>query len=417
MLTYSFSIFVRGYVALSGLLVFFVTASLFGAEGRGVIGYGISIFAALAMFLSLNLGRVYLSSLIDENENKDRLLFHCLILNLIASLLTMLAGIGYWMISETAQSVLSRDQIMGFSLMSFFYVWSHNGHIFYSSFLKTKVQDFLVFVTRTLILAFLGILVFFHSADITLFIWEYSLILFTGTLVEMLVIKQVTKSKINREGNFYPYFKVIRSVLWPHMDYILFHIFPLLLMVMSASHLALDDVGRVNFATQMINLIFLFSTTANMRVNAYVAHGGIQDKFIKFWQLLAVTTLASFLTAGALYVATHFLPQIHVFSSFAGTSELFLISLFSVPGFILFQFFNPIWIETHKLKMTVSLQLINFMVCLSLSPYALNLFGAKGFLGVFSLFYLNNIPIHLWLYWRVFHHPSSVYAKPQVLNG
>ncbi|NCN95355.1 MAG: hypothetical protein GW917_01385, partial [Bdellovibrionales bacterium] len=250
---------------------------------------------------------------------------------------------------------------------------------------------------------FLAVLIFFfRSLDISFFIWTYSSILLLGTLLEMYVIKHITQTKVDLGGGIGNYLRVMKDVFWPHLDYILFNVFPLLLMVLSASHLRIEEMGRVNFSIQMINLIFLFSTTAHMRVNAYVANGGIQGKFDKFWKLLAITSMASMVGSALVYGATHFLPQIELFSSFLGVSQLFLISLIALPGFILFQFFNPIWIELKKLKTTVSLQLLNFAVCISLSPFILDQFGPKGFLWIFSLFYFNNIPIHLWLYWRSF---------------
>ena len=231
MWTYSFSIFVRGYIAFSGLCVFFVSASLFGATGRGVIGYGTSLFAALGIFLSFNLGRAFLQAQIEDSKNRDALLFQCLSLNVFASLLTMGAGILYWQFSPSAQKILSSSEILGFSMTSFFCVWSHNGHLFYSSYLKTKVQDFLIFLTRTVVILFLTGLILFHSkTNLTTFIWAYALLLLGGTLLEMAVIQWISKAPIRFTMDLKSYGRLIQKTLWPHLDYIFFHIFPLLLM-------------------------------------------------------------------------------------------------------------------------------------------------------------------------------------------
>lgn len=402
MLTYAFSIFVRGYLALSGFLVFFVTASLYGAEGRGIIGFGNSIFAALAIFMSLNLGRVFLASLLNENLNKKDLLFYCLSLNILVSGGTAVLGTLYWWLAPSARAILSGNQIIAFSLTSFFYIWSHNGHVFFSSHHRTRVQDLIIFITRTAILTLLGLLVYFKSSQISIFIWSYSLILTFGTFTEIFVVKQLTDTKIVFKAHFQNYLEVIKRVVWPHLDYVLFNIFPPILMVISASYLSIEDLGRVNFAIQLTNLLFLFSTTAHIRVNAYVASGGVRSRIHNFWKLLGATFLATLVGAALLTILAHFLPQYRTFSSFEGVSELFVIATLTLPGFILFQFFSPIWIETNQLRKTVRMQGANFVLCMLVSPWILTEYGSKGFMALYALFYLNNIPMHLWLYFTSF---------------
>lgn len=400
MLSYSFSIFVRGFLAFSGFLVFLVTASLFEAEGRGVIGFGTSIFGSIGTFLSFSLGRVYLGEAINSPTKKIDLLSRCLIINFATCVATTTLGILYWLASPAAQSVLSFNQILAFSLTSFFYVWCHNGQHFYSYFVMTKIQDTIIFITRLFLLFFLGILFAIRFENITVFIWGYSILLLVGTLIEILVLKEMTHTKLNFSIKFSDYIDIVNKIFWPHLDYISFNIFPLLLMVLSASYLTIHDMGRVNFASQIINFIFLLSTTANMRVTAYVALGGIRKRMKNFKILFGLTALVSLILSLAVYYLLRHVPKLEMLESFSGVSTLFLISTLSIPGFALFQFLNPIWIEMNKLRTAAKLETGNLIVCLLISPFVLKNYEAIGFMWLFSIFHTNTLVIHLSLYIR-----------------
>ena len=63
-----FTLFVRFFVAFSGLVVFVISSKLYGAEGRGLIGFGTSIVSLFGLLLSFNLGRSFLCFLLLKNK-------------------------------------------------------------------------------------------------------------------------------------------------------------------------------------------------------------------------------------------------------------------------------------------------------------------------------------------------------------
>lgn len=398
MIDYAFSIFVRVFLALSGLLVFIATAMLFGAEGRGLIGYGIALFGSIGLLLSFNLGRVFLSESIKHPEEKNALFLQCLYLNLIATIATIICGLIFWLLSESAREVLTLGQAIAFSILSFWHIWTYNGYLFYSSFLRTKTQDTLIFTTRFVVIFFLALMILLQERNIDAFIWGYTSILSIGSVVEIWVLKKISKSEVFFSWKLKDLTQIIREIFWPHADYIAFNTFSLLLMVMSASYLSIESMGRVNFAVQIINMVFLLSTTANLRVSSYVASGGIQTRMKKFNLLLWFTIFASIFGALAIYPILNFLPRLSMFSSFEGLSKLFVISVFAIPGFTIYQLMTPIWIEKGKLKVTAKWELINLGLCLAAAPFILRSYGAEGFMALFSIFHVNVLIIQLGMY-------------------
>lgn len=89
MKNYFFTLFVRFFVAFSGLIVFIISSKLFGAEGRGVIGFGTSIVSLFGLLLSFNLGRSFLSQAKSNENLKKKLLPNYLAIHY----LLMIAGI------------------------------------------------------------------------------------------------------------------------------------------------------------------------------------------------------------------------------------------------------------------------------------------------------------------------------------
>ena len=184
---YFFSILVRIFLALSGFLVFLISARLFGPDGRGLISYGTSLFAFISLIFSFNFGRSFIDKTKQNIELKNQLLPQYLNLNLVSTLATIFVGITYWYFSEAAQKIIAPEQIILFSLISFFYVWSINGNYFYAAFLKTYYQEFIIATTRFLLIVFL-ILFLLFGHNLNHFIMYYVLILTLGVGVEILTL-------------------------------------------------------------------------------------------------------------------------------------------------------------------------------------------------------------------------------------
>lgn len=398
MRSYLYSIFVRFYLAFSGLVVFIVTAILFGAEGRGTIGYGTSLFAIVGIIFSANLGRTFLALTRQRDELKKDLLRRFLILNLALTLVASTVGLTYWYFSSAAREILSLDQAIFFSMTTIFYVWSINGSAFYASFLAIKRQENIILITRTCLIFFLGFIYFNKTTTLENFIVWYSVLLSLGSLIEIIWLyrnfasKTITHVKEKTE--------ILKESLFHHLDFLSFNLFPLVLTVLLAKYVAKSEVGRFNFALQIINLIFLFSTTANIRLTTYVSDVGFRARMVQykklFWATLAVSAVSVICLSLALMWAT---THTH-FEQFQGAEWYFLICGLAVPGYILYQFFSPIWIELRKQKVAATIHALNFCFFLCLAPYVLSNFKLMGAVGLFSSFHIGLIITQGYLYFR-----------------
>lgn len=400
---YLYSIFVRFFLAFSGFLVFLLTAYLYGAEGRGVIAYGTSLFAIFGIIFSGNLGRAYISRTRQNDELKRRQLGGFLVLNLILCCLAVFAGISYWFFSETSKEMLTLSQVIFFSLTAFFHVWSVNGNSFYAAFVATKNQENIILGTRVFMIIFLGIVYFLFRHNINGFIVGYSIVLLLGVLAEMYWLNR----HYSGEDRFpvveaiKSSFTILKDSFYHHIDHLVFYIFPLVLTVLSASFLTKSEVGKFNFALQMINLIFLFSATANIRLTTYVSDVGFRARISQFkklfWATLGVSCFSVIMiTAGLAVIIKYHLG----FQQFEGVSWLFLICSISVPGYVLYQFFSPIWVELKREKNAAAAHGINFAFAIGLAPLVLRSYGLGGLAVLFSLFYCGLILCQLYLYRR-----------------
>jgi len=396
---YLFSICIRGFIAFSGFLVFIVTARFFGAEGRGTIAFGSSLFASIGILLSFNLGRVFLGNTLKDENRKKEILPTFLFFNFILSLITMIAGIIYWSLSSSAQAMLTFPQIVGFSFLSFFYVWFHNGHPFFSSFSQTKLQDTIIFGARFLLLVFLLSIWLLDVHNITFFIWGYAFILFTASLVELFFLMRMSQISFRKTIRLSEWKSILASSWWPHIDYVIFNIFPLILTVLSAGYLTKTDLGRFNFAIQIVNLIFLLSTTANMRIANYVSSVGFMQRLAQLRNLFWFTTVASIAAVVIVFAVLTEATSRPEFASFAGASSLFLIAAFAIPGYLSYQFLNPIWIEIRQLKSTALLNLGSAVISFALYPlFIKHLDGVVGLMCIFSIFYFLVLCGNLYMY-------------------
>lgn len=400
MKNYLFTLFVRGFLAVSGFIVFIASAYLFGSEGRGVFSYGTSIFASIGVLLSLNLGRLFLNLSLEKKEQSNDLLPSFLLLSVAVSFLTLFCGIAFWLISDTANKLLTWQQALAFSALSFFYIWSHNGHLLFASLLKTPIQDRIILGVRLVLVLVVSVFALMKINNLDWFIISYSSVLFIGTAVEIIVLKRITPSKTSTLYNPTLIKKILKSFKWYHLDYVAFNIFPLLLMVFSAKYLTVADLGVSNFDLQLVNLIYLLSTTANLKVTSYVSSGGFTLYKKQLVKLLKYTLLLSILMAFAVYVFVKILTNFSAFSSFKGAENYFIIISFSIPGYCLYQLLNPIWIEIKKIKTSAIYNLLNLVFCLCISSLLLGKYGIMGFCFLFTLFFINLLFINLLMYFK-----------------
>ncbi len=396
MRSYLFSILIRFYLAFSGFLVFLLTATLFGAEGRGIIAYGTSLFAMISIIFSANLGRTFLAATKQNEPLKRSYIRQFLKLNCLLTLAAAIVGIMYWSLSPSALEILSPLQAICFSATSLFYVWSINGNAFYASFVATKKQENIILVIRTCLILLLGFLYLTKEKSLDYFIVCYSLLLFAGSLTEILWLyfNCTPAEKIECKPNG----GILKDSLFHHMDFLSFNIFPLFLTVLLASFVAKAEVGRFNFALQIINLIFLFSTTANIRLITYVSDVGFRLRMTQFkklfWATLALSALSIFILSFVIdWVTTH-----TSFEQFKGAAWMFLICGLAVPGYILYQFFSPIWIEMHRQKQAAQAHALNFIIFLLISPFIIANFKLAGAVWLFALFHFGLILTQGYLY-------------------
>lgn len=386
MKNYFFSIFTRGFIAISGFFVFLVSASLFGADGRGVISYGTSLFAFFGLLFSFNFGRSFLSETAKNEHLKTNLLSDYLFLNIISILLTCLTSIIFWAFSHSAQGILEFKVFASMLMTSIFYVWSINSNSIYAAFQETHIQERIITITRILLSLVLVVFYVFKIHDLAIFMLVYSIVLSTGAIAEIIYL--VTKHKlILKRPKFFELSPYIHKSFWPHVDYLAFNLFPIILILITGKFFTKAQIGKINFALQFISVIYLLSTVANIRVSSYISVFGFREKRKKIKNLFLATIGLSLLTSVGIFIVLKFITSIQRFSSFEGTSELFLVTIFAIPGYVLYQFLNPILLEFKLIKKSAILNSVALAICILISYKLVSSGESKYAVMVYSLFY------------------------------
>lgn len=397
MTKYLFSIFVRGTLALSGFLVFLVSAKLFGAEGRGIISYGISIFASIGLIFSLSLGRSFVAGTNRNEALKKNLIGPFLALQFLSIFVTALVGIAFWCMTDIAQSFLSFNQVMFLSLTSAYYVWSLTGQFFYGSFVKNFQQEIIILIGRIVLMLFLVLFYFAENHDLTYFIAAFSFISTATVIAEIIFLLRFVEIK-KQHFEFSSMFTLLKSSKWPHIDFLSFNLFPLLLLVISGWYVQKDSIGRAGFAIQIINLIFLFATTANIRISSYVSDVGFRNRMSQIKKIFLGTVSLSIFSVLIIAFGLKIMTELSEFSSFSGVTSLFLFSALAIPGYIAYQFFNPIWLEMGLIKESAVFNFANSLMALLITPLILSHYHERGILMLFSLFHIGLLGVQLYLY-------------------
>lgn len=393
---YVFSIFTRLFVSVSGFLVFLVSASLFGASGRGIISYGTSLFAFFGLIFCFNLGRSFLAETSQNEVLKKELLSDYISLNLVTIILSCAVSFVFWSLSKSAREILDIKIMISLILSSFFYVWSINSSSIFAVFQETHTQEKFFIFARTILCIVLAIFYWFKIYKISYFIGLYSIVLGGGSFLELYYLCKTLDIKI-KLLSFERIKKIIQVSFWPHLDYLAFNLFPLILILISGNFLSKQEIGKISFALQFINVVFLLSTVANIRISSYVSVVGFKAKKEKIKKLFILTLLFSYIASGIMYCSLRFITERQHFATFEGTPQLFLLTIFAIPGFVLYQFINPIWLEIGYIKKSAVCNLVVLFVVSLISyavlsnknyPYGVLLFSVFYLLILLSQFYL-----------------------------
>ena len=397
MKAYFFTLFVRFFIALSGLVVFVISSKLYGAEGRGIIGYGTSMVSFFSLLLSFNLGRSFLLETKKNETTKRKLLPNFLAINYLLIIVGIFVTTIFWFFNKNAQLIIDSKTIIAFLILIPSFLWSVNGNSFYAALNKTSNQDIILLVQR-IILIIVALLVYvLNIKSVTSFIYLYSLVLFFGALTEMFFLGNPHKGfyEIKKIGGYFSNTKNL------HIDYLAFNLYPLILILLSAFSLTLTDLGKLNFLVQLINFVFLFSIVASIRVKTYVAFKGTSHHNASIKKLFLFTFLVSIISIGAIFflLKTNFFSE-H-FSSFSDLSTFFLIISLAMPGYIAYQFIYPALIEYNQIHQSMKINLSILVVLASISPSVIKLYGLLGSIGLFTLFYLLVLLGQFYIYTKL----------------
>jgi len=390
---YFITLFVRSFVIFSGFVVFLVTSYIFGPEGRGVIGLGTSVASFFGLVFSFNLGRSFLNLTQKSPTSRKLFLFDFLTLNYLLMFIAILMLFLYYFLNIQIKLIFDFDLLLPFFALIPFYLWSVNGSDIFAALNKTKLQDIAILITR-LILIFMALFVYiFNFLELRTFLYLYAFILGFGTIIEMRLL-----GKPSIYISFKKTYQYFSNSIIPHIDYLSFVLFPLILMVMSAHYLNLTELGNLNFTYQLIYFIFTFSFVASLKIKTYVSQKGMLAYSISIKKLLFYTIIFSFILVFIIYiiVSTSFFNK-H-FPGFENISDYFLILSLSIPGYMFYHFLYPILIEYRLIHYSMKFNLIVLFLSCFISFWLLNNYGILGACFSFSLFFCLIFISYLYLY-------------------
>jgi O-antigen/teichoic acid export membrane protein len=394
---YLFTLFVRFFVAVSGFVFFIVSSKLFGAEGRGIIAFGTSLVSLIGFSLSFNLGRSFLFKAKKNEKLKNMYLPNFLAINYLLIIVGFLTSILFWFFSYRAREIIDFPLILAFAILLPYYLWSVNGNIFFSTLNQTPRQDLVILIQRITLITFALLAFMLNLKSFTTFFFAYAIILGCGALSEMIILGSPLRgfSQVFRIGDY------ISDSKYLHIDYLAFHSFPLILILLASLLFKLSQLGILNFMIQLINFVFILSIVAGIRVKTYVAEKGMAQYAESIKKLFLFTiALSVFLIAFIyLFLGTEFFHT--YFSSFGDVASYFLIISLAVPGYIAYQFTYPILIEYNQINLSMKINLLILIILVSLAHPILKLYGLVGGVSLFALFYLLVLLAQFYIYRRL----------------
>ncbi len=391
---YLFTLFVRFFIAFSGLVVFIITSKVYGAEGRGLIGFGSSLVSIFGLILSFNLGRSFLFETKQNELLKHKILPDFMAINYFFVLMGSVAVLTYWSTSSIARNLLDFDCILAFLILTPYYLWMVNGAGIYAALNQTIKQDLIIFFVRAILIVLVILIYFFHITNLKVFIFLYAIVLGLGAIIEMVFLGKPNFTRLETR-------KISRYIFdskYVHIDYLAFNLFPLILMLIAGSKLKLMQLGSLNFVIQLISFVFILSVVASIRMKTYVSTKGVVEYLGSIRKLFLFTVAVSIILIVLIYtlLKTEFF-LIH-FSSFGDVSIYFLIVSFAVPGYIAYQFIYPVLIQYNQIHLSMKINLLILIILVSLTYPILKLYGLVGGVSLFALFYLLVLLAQFYLY-------------------
>lgn len=381
---YLFSLFVRFFIALSGVIVFLATSQLYGSEGRGVIGFGTSLVSVFGLLFSFNLGRTFLSETNKSEYLKEKKLPNFLGITYFLIFVAIIFSGAFWFFYPHAREIIDSSTIFAFLLLMPYFLWSVNGVTIYATLNKTLTQDLIIFIVRLILIALVLLIWFLKIENIKFFLFLYSLTLGLGAMLEIIFLG---KPEINLI-KFTKIKKYLSKSKISHLDSLAFNLYPLMLMIMSASFLKLPDLGKLNFVIQLINFIFIFSIVGSIKMKSYVSTSGVFAHRRSIIKLFSLTIAASVFSVLIVYffLKSHFFLE--NFKTFGNVENYFLLVSISIPGYLAYQFLYPALIEYHRMNSSMRANLITFVILVSVSYSMLKLYGLLGACILFATFHL-----------------------------
>lgn len=400
---YIFSLFVRFFIAITGFAGFLVSALQYGPEGRGIIAYGMGLVSIFALVFSFNLGRAFLFEVSQYSSNNTSLnhskLEECLSLNLILIVLANIF-IVFFIFLFIPKNIIPASHLLLFTIMTPYYLWNVNGTVFYAVMNLTYKQELIILLTRIILLVFLAYQILMPS-KIEAYIFYYASILAFGTIFEMLFLANPIK-KLFKYIRPQLLIKHAKNSFLYHIDYLAFHLYPLILIFISGFSLNLKEIGRLNFGIQLVNFIFLFSFVASIRVKSFVALNGSLFYYKTIFKIFLTTLILSVISIVFIFYVLNSDLYSKYFNSFEDMRELFLIFSLAIPGYMVYQFFYPLTIENNKIKLSAMLNAINFFFFLIVAIYAVPSWNTLSVPFVYSGFFSVAMLIQLYLNKRFF---------------
>ena len=406
MTRYLFSLFVRFFIAITGFIAFIVSARLYGPEGRGIIAYGTSLISIFALILSLNLGRSFLIETHKNSLLKSKLIHEYVALNFLLVIITVLLIFIYWLLSPALRAFITLQQVLIFSIIAPYYLWTVNGTVIFAVMNLTYKQEVIILITRILLVAFLIITLMNNSLEINEFIWWYGLILGGGAFFEMFFLGNPLRG-LRNVFNFSRFMDHIRKSLWPHLDYLAFNTFHLFLILFGTFFLGFKEAGRLNFAIQLVSFVFLLSVVASIRIKSYVASEGSNFHFSRIKVIFFITLSSSFALSLLIFFLLRSSLYSKYFSVFGDVHSLFFILIFSLPGYMAYQFLYPISIESNHIKLSAKLTLSIFCLFLIISLLTIPVWQSFALCSIYCGFYTFVMLVQLYINRSIFKSPNS----------
>lgn len=381
---YIFTLFVRFFITLSGFIVFLATSKLFGAEGRGIIGYGTSMISLVALILSFNLGRTFLAVTGKNTNLKNELLPKFISMSFILMLIAIVIILVFWTLSKTAQQVIDKKLLLCFLILVPNYLWGVNSNAIYASVNKILTHHQIILWGRLALIIFVSFFLIFKIHDIQIFVLGYAAILSFFSIFEMTTLAKPSLSITQ--------FKCIKTYIVKsfnvHIDYLSFNLFPLVLILVAGLSLSLKDLGKLNFLIQLTNFVFTISIVGSILMKKYVSDKGFMFHKKKIKLLFSLTLTLSFV----LFIVVYSISFSYFFKNhlpdFQDTYKSFWILGFSLLGYATYQIAYPVLIEYKCMDLLMKTNLIVFSFSVIILIPLINFYGFTGACVSFSLFYV-----------------------------